>query len=84
MFKRHLLYTGKSCKPFIIEIDKPLTDSFCFSGTVVAAHKKCPHGVGHRSDNWSNPVKDLIRGDIAEYIIIHHDEKARLEAKWSL
>lgn len=80
----YLLYTGlKSTKPFIVAITEPLTTASVFSGEVVAAHKKSHWPVGYWCKTFANPVYDLMHGSKQDFVIISHDDKAKLEAKWN-
>ena len=80
----YLLYTGLgSSKPFILKIEEPLTTAPYFAGEVVACHKKSPWYVGYWCKTFANPVYDLMHGCKQDFVIISHDDKAKLEAKWN-
>lgn len=83
MNKTHYLYLfigdcigqlDKKKRRFVVQSENPITENYRFKGKVVACAEKAPYELGHYSDNWANPIKDVASNLFPSFVRIPHDD----------
>jgi hypothetical protein len=59
---------------FVVETDGIIPTDKAFSGKVVARNKKANWYLGAESDNWVNPIVDMMNGNKPSFLPINQDE----------
>jgi len=65
---------------FVVETDGIIPTDKAFSGKVVARNNKSYWYLGAESNNWVNPIVDMMNGNKPSFLPINQDEvKERFE-----
>jgi hypothetical protein len=59
---------------FVVETDGIIPTDKAFSGKVVARNNKSYWYLGAESDNWVNPIVDMMNGNKPSFLPINRDE----------